>query len=660
MFQGTKGLRGVPLKTKLLVSFIIILILPSVVIGWTSYQQAKTNFNEAILQAAKDNIKILDNVVNKDIENKYVDATYYAKLFTQASYQEDQLQNVQNKLEEYNKVHPGVEAIYSGSSNGQFIQSPNVQMPEGYNPTERDWYKEAVKKSGEVIVTAPYTSKTTGNIVVTIAKQNEDKSGVIGIDLIINGIVTTSKMVNIGKEGYVAIFDQNKNVVAHPSKKPGEKLEDSLAKELYQKETGDFQYSLDGKDQTVLFKTNKKTGWKIVGFMPSKEVIQAAEPILYKTLTVIGISLLIGGVLIYFIIVSIITPLKELVMSSRKISEGDLTESIAIYSKDEIGQLGQSFNEMSTSLHTVISQINKSAGYVAASSEELTASVKQASEATGQITQAMEQVSSGAEIQNREVEEGANLLEEVTEGIQRVADSSSLVSNASVYTKQKAEDGGKLVEQTVNQMQLIHQSVSHSDTVIALLDDKSKQIGEILEVIQHIAGQTNLLALNAAIEAARAGEHGRGFAIVADEVRKLAEQSGQSSTEIGKLVLEIQSDIKQTVNSMSQVGKEVQSGLVVANETKQSFAEILRSTNDTVLQIDNMVDIAKRMTVDAKQVSASINEIAATVEENAASVQNIVGSSEEQLASVEEINSAAVHLSQMAEELQGMIGKFKV
>ena len=142
-------------------------------------------------------------------------------------------------------------------------------------------------------------------------------------------------------------------------------------------------------------------------------------------------------------------------------------------------------------------------------------------------------------------------------------------------------------------------------------------------------------------------------------MRKLAEQSGQSSTEIGKLVKEIQFDIKETVSSMNQVGVEVQSGLVVANETKQSFAEILKSTNDTVVQIDSMVDVVKQMTVDAKQVSASINEIA-TIEENAASVQNIAGSSEEQLASVDEINAATVHLSQMAEELQEMISKFKV
>ncbi|KOS30377.1 chemotaxis protein [Bacillus anthracis] len=659
MLQGK--LRRSSLKAKLPIAFITILIIPSIIIGGTSYQKAKTNLNETILQTAKDNVKILNNVINKEIENKKVDATHFTKILTQGENNgTDQLQNVQNKLEQYKKLHPEIEAIYTGSSTGQFIQEPFIQMPEGYNPTERDWYKEAEKNKGEVIITAPYKSKATGNMVITIAKQKDDKSGVIGIDLNINNIVKTSKMINIGKKGYVAILDQNKHVIVHPTIKPGDKIEKSLEKEIYKKEKGEITYKLNGDDRNITFKTNKKTGWKIAGIMPSKEIIEAANPIFYKTLTVIGISLIIGGVLIYFITNSITNPLKKLVISAKKISEGDLTEKIKIHSKDEIGQLGKSFNEMAESLQNVISKINTSAGHVAASSEELTASVKQASEATEQITKAMEQISSGAETQTKEVEEGATLLEEVTEEIQHVADSASSISTASLHTKKKAKEGGKLVEQTVKQMQSIHESVSQSDKVINLLDKKSKQIGEILEVIQNIADQTNLLALNAAIEAARAGEHGRGFAIVADEVRKLAEQSGESSREIGKLIKEIQADIKETVKAMKVIGTEVQSGLDVANETKQSFTEILKSTNDIVAQINNMVETAKKMTRDAKEVNASINQIAATTEENAASMQNIAASSEEQLASMEEINSAAVHLAQMAEELQEIIGKFKV
>ncbi|WP_415873531.1 MULTISPECIES: methyl-accepting chemotaxis protein [Bacillus cereus group] len=252
------------------------------------------------------------------------------------------------------------------------------------------------------------------------------------------------------------------------------------------------------------------------------------------------------------------------------------------------------------------------------------------------------------------------LLFDVTEGIQHVANSSSSINTASAHTREKAEDGGKLVGKTVNQMQSIAESVSQSDEVIQLLNNKSKQIGDILEVIQNIADQTNLLALNAAIEAARAGEHGRGFAIVADEVRKLAEKSSVSSSEISKLICEIQDDMSKTVKSMGHVNEEVQSGLVIANETKQNFTEILQSTNEIADQIKTMVETANGMSKGANEVSISVGQIAMTAQNNATSTQNVAASAEEQLASMEEIGSAAGTLSQMAEELQVLIERFKV
>ncbi|MGR5966027.1 methyl-accepting chemotaxis protein [Bacillus cereus] len=410
----------------------------------------------------------------------------------------------------------------------------------------------------------------------------------------------------------------------------------------------------------MVFATNVKTGWKIGGTMYATEVIEAAQPVFYNMLIVMLISLVVGGVLIYFVTLSIMKPLKRLVITSKEISEGDLTQTIEIHSNDEIGQLAKGFNEMTNSLRTLIARINTSAGHVAAASEELTASVRQASEATEQITTAMDEISSGATTQTTSVENGAMLLFDVTEGIQHVANSSSSINIASAHTREKAEDGGKLVGRTVNQMQSIAESVSQSDAVIQLLNNKSKQIGDILEVIQNIADQTNLLALNAAIEAARAGEHGRGFAIVADEVRKLAEQSSISSSEISKLIGEIQDDMGKTVKSMNHVNEEVQSGLVIANETKQNFAEILQSTNEIANQIKTMVETANGMSKGANEVSISVGQIAMTAQNNATSTQNVAASAEEQLASMEEIGSAAGTLSQMAEELQVLIERFKV
>ncbi|AAY60187.1 methyl-accepting chemotaxis protein (plasmid) [Bacillus cereus] len=660
MFNIKERLGQINLKTKLSMAFIAILIIPSLIVGVSSYNKAKTDLNEIILQSAKDNISILDKIVDDELENKHTDVTHFAKVLTQGDYNPEQSQNVQSKFDQYIQLHPEIETIYTASSNNQFIHAPVGKIPEGFSPLESSWYKDAVKANGEIIVSSPYKSKSTGNMVIAIAKQTADKSGVIGVDLNIDDIVKTSKMIKIGKQGFVSIVSQDKTIVVHPTLKPGEKLEKSLADELYKKEDDVITYSLNGEDRNISFKTNKKTGWKIAGVMPTKEIEEATNPIFYKTLTIIGASLLLGGIVILFILRSIITPLRQLVISAQRISQGDLNEKIDIRSKDELGQLGDSFNIMAESLRNIISQINTSAGHVAASSEELTASVEQASVATEQITREMEEISNSAEVQNNEVESGAELIGEVTRNIQYVAENASEVSASSIYTKQKANEGEQLVEQTVTQMQSIHHSVSQSDHVIKLLDKKSQQIGSILEAIQNIAEQTNLLALNAAIEAARAGEQGRGFAIVADEVRKLAEQSSESSMEIGSLINEIQADVHETVKAMNEVGVEVQSGIKVANDTKQSFYEISKSANDIVSKVHGMVELSNKMTTDAMKVDTSIDQIAMAVKENSSSMQTIAGSSEEQHASMEEINSSAIQLAQMAEELQELIGGFKI
>ncbi|GLV66077.1 methyl-accepting chemotaxis protein [Bacillus mycoides] len=652
--------RDMKVAKKLLISFFVILIAAVSIIGGMSYQTAKKNFESQIMSSAQDNIKILDNLINQMIEAKFNDVNNFARVIHTDMYQGDKQDELRKTLSQYISLNKDVEQVYVAGNDKKFVQEPKIQMETDYDPTARSWYKDAVNKQGGIVVTEPYKAQGNGHTVVTIAKQTEDKNGVVAVDLNLDNLLKTTKLINIGKKGYAFILDGNKKIIAHPQEKPGDKADDSWAKKIYEDNHGTFSYTYSGSDKKMVFATNLKTGWKIAGTMYSNEVVEAAQPVFYNMLIVMFISLVVGGVLIYFVTLSITKPLKQLVVTSKEISEGDLTPMIQIHSNDEIGQLAKGFNEMTHSLRTLIGRINTSAGHVAAASEELTASVRQASEATEQITSAMDEISSGATTQTASVENGAMLLFGVTEGIQHVANSSSSINTASAHTREKAEDGGKLVGKTVNQMQSIAASVSQSDAVIQLLNNKSKQIGDILEVIQNIADQTNLLALNAAIEAARAGEHGRGFAIVADEVRKLAEQSSVSSSEISKLICEIQDDMSKTVKSMNNVNEEVQSGLVIANETKQNFTEILQSTNEIADQIKTMVETANGMSKGANEVSISVGQIAMTAQNNATSTQSVAASAEEQLASMEEISSAAGTLSQMAEELQVLIERFKV
>ncbi|NWK68955.1 methyl-accepting chemotaxis protein [Bacillus paramycoides] len=652
--------RNMKVVNKLLISFFMILIVAVSTIGGMSYQTARKDFESQILSSAHDNINILDHLITQMLEEKFNDLNNLARLIHGDMYQGDNQDALRAVLSQYSSSHEDVERVYAAGNNKKFVAEPNIQMETDYDPTTRSWFKDAVNKQGGIVITEPYKVPGHNQIVVTIAKQTEDKNGVVALSLSLDHLLKTTKLINIGKKGYAIILDSKQKIIAHPQGKTGEKVADSRAKKIYKNNHGTFSYSYYGSEKKMVFTTNLKTGWKIAGTLYSNEIVEAAQPVFYNTLIVMFISLVVGGALIYFVTLSITKPLKRLVVTSKEISEGDLTKTIEIHSNDEMGQLAKAFNGMTDSLRTLIGRVNTSAGHVAAASEELTANVRQASEATEQITIAMEQVSSGATTQITSIENGAMLLQHVTEGIQHVDNSFSSISNASAYTRKKAEDGGKFVEKTVNQMQSIATSVLQSDAVIKLLNDKSKQIGDILKVIQNIADQTNLLALNASIEAARAGEHGRGFTIVADEVRKLAEQSRVSSSEIGKLIDEIQTDMNKTVKSMGNVNEEVQSGIIIANDTKQNFAEILYSTNEIAEQTRMMVQTVNGISKGANGLSISVGEFVITTQSNAMSTQNVAASAEEQLASMEEISSAASTLSQMAEELQMLIEKFKM
>lgn len=158
-------------------------------------------------------------------------------------------------------------------------------------------------------------------MVVTIAKEVKDGKGVIGINLNLDNILKISKMINIGEKGYAVILDQNKQIVSHPSRKPGAKVTDPWIKPIYEDKQGNVSYTEQDDKKNLIFATNEKTGWKVVGVMFDEEITQAASPVFYKTLIVIAIAIAFGSVLIYFITKSITRPLRKIAESAYKISK---------------------------------------------------------------------------------------------------------------------------------------------------------------------------------------------------------------------------------------------------------------------------------------------------------------------------------------------------
>ncbi|USD78333.1 methyl-accepting chemotaxis protein [Bacillus safensis] len=650
------------ISKKLIIAFLVVLILPTVALTISAFFTSKTELDKQIMGSAMSQVNAFDTLINENIGNKSDAVTLFSDSLKASNLQEKNRNATIKELQQFGKINEkDVSAIYAGSEKGLFMQYPVQKMPDGYDPRERPWYQEALKaENGKQVITKPYVAASTGKMVITIAQKMKDGSGVIGLDMEIDSLLQKLKEIKIGQKGYAFIMEKDKTVLADPTQKPGSQVNENLASIIFKNKEGSGSYTLKGTDKKVAYVTNELTGWKIGGTMLVSEVEEAAKPVFNTAIIVFSVTLIVAGTLIFFIVRTISKRLSNLARFSKKVSEGDLRDKLQIQSDDEIGQVGKGFNTMIDSLRSLIGAVQTSVENVASSSEELTASAGQTSKATEHITLAIEQFSSGNESQNDKVELSSEELEEMNRGLQNMNESAESITASSIKSTDIAGEGGQLVEKTASQMNVIDQSVKKAENVISALESKSKDITQILGVINGIADQTNLLALNAAIEAARAGESGRGFSVVAEEVRKLAVQSANSAKEIENLIKEIVQDIDVSQEVFTAVNREVQSGLSFTEQTKVSFHNIFEMTKEISDQLQTMNQTVVQLSKGSAHVSEAVREIADVSRESSANIQDIAASAEEQLASMEEISSSSATLSSMAEELRDLISKFKV
>ncbi|WP_424767657.1 methyl-accepting chemotaxis protein [Paenibacillus sp. sgz302251] len=378
----------------------------------------------------------------------------------------------------------------------------------------------------------------------------------------------------------------------------------------------------------------------------------------FSMVFIIALVITVGLIVLY--IRKMMTRLKRISKAMDHAGSGDFTSHLYDRSKDEIGQLNASFNQMRESLRELIEQGVGASDKVSETTQQLAVVAQKTAKDSEHIAASMQQVASGAENQTESTSQNLRAVEEVAVGIQSIAESASEISESSIFSKQRAETGANYVEQTVQQMASIHASVHETDQVIKQLEGKSLEIGGILNTIRNIAAQTNILALNAAIEASRAGEQGKGFAVVAAEVRKLAEQTGQSSDQINELLHEISAGMKQSIVSIDHVKQEVQTGITLTEQTDRNLSEIVQSNSQIAEQIETLAATAEQMSASVEEITASVNEIAQIAKLTSTSSYQVAAATTEQLATVDKITDSASFLSQVSTELRTVLGKFKI
>lgn len=656
--KNTKFFKLTNLKPKLIAAFALILIVPSLLIGLRSYEVAKNTLENQLLMSIEDNLNLLSLSIDNALQPKISDADKLSANLGEL--QEDNQAQINEIFEQYVELHPEVEGIYVGSEDGKLIHTPTVELGSDFDARERTWYQEAMTAQGSAVISAPYVSASNNEVVVTISKSMPDGSGVVGIDIKLSHLQQLTGQIKIGNEGYAMLLDKGGNFIVHPVNEAATKAKESFYENLYKDASGTFTYMLDGHEKVMGYTTNELTGWKVAGNFYTAEIDKAASPILNAMRFILLIAIIVGAMVIYIIIRSIVRPINTLKEKAVTISNGDLTEEIEIKSTDEIGQLAQSFVSMQESLKSLLRKIESNAEQAAASAEELSASAEESSAASEQVSTSIQQIAAAAENQKDNITGNVIAIKEISKGAAHIADASSKVTEFTMEAASQAQDGGKSVGSIANQMQFIHDSVTETNGKIHSLNERSKQIDSIIKIITGIAEQTNLLSLNASIEAARAGEHGKGFAVVADEVKKLAEQSQTSAKDIQEIITAIQSDTAKTVEIMAKVTSQVSEGVEVSNEASVKFSKIMESMQQVTPQMEAVSATAHQVSASIHEMTVRTNDDALMAEGNAAASEEVAASAQQQLAAMEEISSSAQSLTEMAEELRLLVSKFKL
>jgi methyl-accepting chemotaxis protein len=378
------------------------------------------------------------------------------------------------------------------------------------------------------------------------------------------------------------------------------------------------------------------------------------------TIAVIILAMLFSIGFGYFIARLISTPLNKVVALVENVSNGDLTTTTDIDTKDEIGVLAKSVNNMILSLRQTVGSILLSAENVSASSQEISATTEEiASSASNQandaqtITELFRDIAISSESQAGDAQSMKEQFNELNVAIDSIAKSAEETSTLSEGMLQVSKEAGQVVQTSIEGMTKVSEQM-------AILEADANKIGNIINVINDIANQTNLLALNAAIEAARAGEQGKGFAVVADEVRKLAEQSGNATKEITDIINGIQSNTKQSV-------KYVNDGVSATNETEKAFAYIAEMVSEAAGKANEIAAASEQQSAQSNEVMRSIESIASASEQQSAqtgevmtAIESIAGASEEAAAASEETAATSQSLANLAEDLNNSVSIFKV
>jgi methyl-accepting chemotaxis protein len=570
----------------------------------------------------------------------------------------------------------GLDASYAGTpgstENGQFVFSV-TKASGSLEFTSYPGYQDILAGlSPDVVITNPILDTVHGSgkylidIRVPILRGGK-AAGILGIQVGLEGTQAAAEKIKPYGVGNTTVYANNGAIAAHfDNAKTGADFRtvdadllgaDGVAAVTESLRSGTAQ-AIFHRDMVIMIYPFKGTGselWTIVSFVPAGVVLAPVYTLIRFSVIFIIIAVTASAFIIFFVSAGVTKPIVTVALTLKDISEGEgnLTESVNINSRDEIGELARYFNATLEKIKNMIITIKKQSGLLSTIGNDLARQMAETAAAINEIAVNIRNIKGRAGDQSTSVTKSIDAMEQITVNIGtlsghverqsvNVSQSSSaieeMLANIQSVARTLANNAGN-VKELMESSEIGRTGLQEVAADIQEIARESAGLLEINAVMENIASQTNLLSMNAAIEAAHAGEAGKGFAVVADEIRKLAENSGEQSKIISTVLKKITDSIDKITRSTDSVLNKfeaIESGVRIVSDQEESIRnameeqsagsqqilEAISELNDTTQLVKNgsdemlggsrmVIEESKNLELLTAEISGGMNEMAA-------------------------------------------------
>ncbi len=669
-------------SVKLFLIFFSCIVLLVLAVGLFSYMQSKAIIKDKVAQATEKTITLAGSnteqalKVYEDITMQMLTDQDFMKSLrnisdtTLSAY--DQLQAQQTastRLGSFfsgkNDVSTAVLIGISEDSRNLGTDSSSVTIREKVR--EQEWFKKVVEGDGAAVWLPTIPESYWGNI-----------KGVFGMGRLLKDIQTGNKqyvllielkekmlhagLENLNKEGEapVVIIDEKGNLVRTPDPARVGKAFDVTLSDEDQKLGVESAANRTIDDRLTIFKKLSVSPWTVATAVPVDDLVKDAEKIWNLTIIMVLVAMAFAVASGFFVAWMVGRPLINLRNLMQQGEQGNLTVRTRFTSRDEIGQLGQSFNQMMEQITKLVQQTNHSAQEVLNNSNVLLNVSKQTAISAKEIAVATEEIANGASSLAVEAEKGNTITYEIGLKMREMAKANEEMNHATIQVEQVSERGtvymADLIAKTNDTEQMTRNMVEKVDH----LKESTSSIRKILEMLNNISKQTNILSLNATIEAARAGAAGKSFMVVADEIRKLAEQSKQSIEIVGQITDTIQREIDETVTALSDAYPVFQQQITSVKEADLIFGQVRSQMDGLSERLKGVNHSLGSLEESQSTLTDAMSNVSAVSEESSATSEEVASLSNEQLSVSEGLVKLSESLESLSVSLQDQLKKFTV